>query len=379
MGNLLKIVLLAGAMWGGQPISDGQFVFSERVYAGSPVDFTKYSWFATLISEYGNGVGSRLCGGFLASPRFLITAAHCVLYQDPTDPRLITSADAVYLYFHQTIGGLRMPLPARMAVRGYVSPEYGGASGIAWYQGDLAILELESAVIGIAPVQIAFDRAWWETLTRAQPVRTVGYGLTEFSDTPSTVLLSVDMERVPNSICTSGTGMHWSPDIVYDDLCVGSSEFYINAAGKKIFEDSCRGDSGGPLFQDRPMAGLSSPGYLASNGGDFTWPPTVDAVVFGVVSRGFWPCGTGILPGIYSGLYRFDDFIASRIPRPAAESGIVWTTRDIPLANPSDGDIFNSEYIPPSQPGKTSAAAPLRADVTHAVVLGFLLAARFTS
>lgn len=64
-------------------------------------------------------------------------------------------------------------------------------------------------------------------------------------------------------------------------------------AGGQPGKDSCRGDSGGPLMYENPATRLYE--------------------VIGVVSFGPTPCGLPDIPGVYTKVFAYKDWIRSQI------------------------------------------------------------------
>jgi len=265
------------------------------IILGQQIPETRYPWYVTVLSEFSDGSGTGLCGGFLVEERHVVTAAHC-LYNSNSQP-----ATATLVYLHDSGGGLRRPNPWRYTERAFVPSEYVGAQ---YWHGDVAVLRLSSAVAGIGVAPVAWSMSSWASLVGANgAARTVGYGVTELGDISDT-LRAVDLLPMTETSCTSGPGPHWSPLLVHGDFCAGPS--YCDEV-LSMCEDTCFGDSGSPLFID---GGAGSP------------------LVLGVVSRGYSDCGRGpnggisggTYPGIYTALYRFGGFVADYVPRPAGST-----------------------------------------------------------
>ena len=183
------------------------------------------------------------------------------------------------------------------------------------------------------------------------------------------------MERVPHDECVGSGRSEW--ETVHGDLCVrGAPEDCATSAadGRLYCEDSCNGDSGSPLFQDRRMAQESSPPYAAG----YSWDETVGAVVFGVVSRGEAQCGRPRgRPAIYTALHRFERFLVSRIPAPPAPLSWPPLAETVAVRPPEEGDIFagGSARAPPGGGARRPTASGAASAGIDSTIIVFVAAA----
>lgn len=186
----------------------------QRIVGGSFVPSGQYGFTAAVLSS----TGSQFCGGSLISPKWVVTAAHCT--GSATSVR-VGSID-------RTAGGQVIRVIRRINHPGYVS---GGAN-------DIALLELESPAVGIAPVEIGAT-----TPAVNSAVRLLGWGQTTSpygGDPGSQYLKQLDTSVLTLSTCTTSPGP--------GDLCLRG----IRTA------TACKGDSGGPALLNGVLVGATS-------------------------------------------------------------------------------------------------------------------------
>jgi hypothetical protein len=208
--------------------------------------------------------GFHFCGGSLVGDRHVLTAAHCVQGERPSQLRV--AADLINL----SSGGQVFSVTAID-----VHSSYNSSTS----DNDIALLTLDRSTGSIGKVAL-MDPGSEPTLADPGTDSVVtGWGaLSENGGSPDR-LQQVTVPIVSNDECNDA----YDGGITSRMICAG----LIGVGGK----DSCQGDSGGPLVVD--------------DGGG--WAQV------GVVSFGFG-CARAQFPGVYTRVSSFESWIAQRVP-----------------------------------------------------------------
>jgi secreted trypsin-like serine protease len=264
-----SVVLLALLVSEGSATASASNPTAE-VINGNPVSgsSTRWDFIASLITDENDRVGSRLCGGSLIKPTWVLTAAHCY-----------TTNEATPRFPHYAIFGAKDTSSGGevVGVKGYY--RYAGWNYDHATENDIMLLELDHAPAGITPVNLASPA---NEPVGGDPVSVAGWGASTGDPyTYPLALQEANVELSPGGTCEN----IWGLDPL-QSLCAS----HPDGANTKI---TCYGDSGGPLLWDSP----SGP------------------VLAGITSAGPNGCITPPYTAIYTRVSSYRDWIASRISK----------------------------------------------------------------
>jgi len=203
------------------PRASGLGRVTPRVVGGDVASFGEQRWITSLQFR-----GQHVCGAALIGPSWVMTAAHCVAGMSLSTAPLTA-----------WVGGHDLRVDSQSEIsdvdRIIIHPNYNPNN----MEHDIALLKLADPITTITPVRLATAEVMATAATPGQPVKVSGWGaLSEGGGAPST-LHDVTVPVVPNRICNAPQS--YSGLVASTMLCAG-----LSGGG----QDSCHGDSGGPLW-----------------------------------------------------------------------------------------------------------------------------------
>lgn len=210
---------------GATPSDEPREPMRPYIVGGEEANIEDHPFTVRLIQPDGFG----FCGGTLAAPDKVVTAAHCVQGAAPEDQQVV-SGRTVMSSDEGTVSKV---------TNVWVHPEYGNDGS----NYDVAVLTLE-APVEQAPAELAPpDDPAYEPGTEAT---TLGWGNTSEGGEQSDHLMKVGVPITTDEYCSGAYGEEYKAAGM---VCAGLEE-----GGK----DSCQGDSGGPLVVENKLIGVVS-------------------------------------------------------------------------------------------------------------------------
>ncbi|EHU8076731.1 trypsin-like serine protease [Vibrio cholerae] len=238
---------------------------SPRIINGSDATLGEWPSIVALVTRGQNAFDGQFCGGSFLGDRYVLTAAHCVDFRDPTTIDVVIGINNLN---NEASEGVRVAVR-----RIYIHEDYVDRTLL----NDIAILELDRAVVADQITLAAADARVGTAV--GTTLKVAGWGTTSpsgRSNFPS-VLQQVEVDLIDQAVCQ--TAMREG---------ISSMENSANFCAGRNNQDSCRGDSGGPLI-------------VTSTGAQL-----------GIVSWGGPVCAQNNTYGVYTNVSYFADWITQK-------------------------------------------------------------------
>ncbi|ANW26716.1 trypsin [Vibrio coralliilyticus] len=241
---------------------------SPYIIDGSDASKSDWPYITALAKKNQSAYSGQFCGGSYIGNRYVLTAAHCVEDFSKDDFDVIVGVNNLN---NESFEGARIEVD-----RIYIHPYYSATSLV----NDIAILELTRAVTSneATPVSLAGSSTRTE-IADGTMLTVAGWGTTNpalASPTSPAQLMQVDVPLVNQNSCAN----------VYAGVSTSSFSENFCAGTTTEGQDSCRGDSGGPIV-------------IKSSG-----------VQLGIVSYGKTYCGQQGSYGVYTNISKYSDWIS---------------------------------------------------------------------
>jgi secreted trypsin-like serine protease len=248
---------------------------NSKIVGGAVAPESAYPWQVSLsvswIADPGQG---HFCGGSIYNSKWVVTAAHCVVDNQPRDIHVVAGSNKL------TANSRRLNIRRIIVHRAYNRPKE--------HDNDVALLELLRPLAfddKTKPIELLSTADENGLIDPGRQLTVTGWGATQEGGSPVRDLRFVDIPSVSRDTCNQPPS--YNRYVTDNMICAGK------ALGGK---DSCQGDSGGPLITNN----TSGPVRLA-----------------GIVSWGDG-CARFAKYGVYTRVARYNQWIATCTSNPGA-------------------------------------------------------------
>ncbi|XP_060525633.1 serine protease easter-like isoform X2 [Cylas formicarius] len=264
----------------------------DKIYGGSKAKLDDFPWMALIEYQRPDGQSDFNCGGALINRKYVLTAAHCLKGKDlPKDWKVISvrlgeyDTDTDIDCIPSLLGEQCAPPAIDVPVQEWVAHEQYNPFDLNQYH-DIGLLRLAREITVtdyVRPICLPRSEQLLQRSYARKNLMVAGWGKTQ-NMSESNVKLKLEVPVNTSEEC----------DRTYRQAGVSLIKGQLCAGGKKG-EDSCRGDSGGPLMS------------LDSENGEINWYSV------GIVSFGPTPCGMANWPAVYTRVSTYVDWIVRNL------------------------------------------------------------------
>ncbi|XP_058065562.1 CLIP domain-containing serine protease B14-like [Anopheles bellator] len=272
-----------------EPNCGPMVAFGTRVYGGDDTEIAEFPWLALLRFRARNGKLFISCAGSLISRRFVLSAAHCFTEAKKKFQVLDSVRLGEWNFKNhrgrsdcKSVADRRVCRKDYQVVRVTLYPEY--SVNVAAHLHDIALIELVGEVElneFVAPICLPQSLVEVEAPSEYMAA---GWGATSTeSDSMTHVLQKIQLNQFDKERCRKAYPVPDDNGIGEGHICAGGIEG----------QDTCHGDSGGPL-----MESVDGVWYLA-----------------GITSFGWPTCGKQGVPGVYTNVSHYLDWLGYEVFR----------------------------------------------------------------
>lgn len=248
---------------------------SSKIVGGAPAPEAAYPWQVSLsvswIADPGRG---HFCGGSIYNSKWIVTAAHCVIDNEPQDIHVVAGTNKL------VATSTRLNVRRIIVHRNYDRPKE--------HDNDVALLELLTPLTfddKTKPIELLSPVDEHLLADSGRELTVTGWGATQEGGSPVRDLRFTVVPSVSREICNQPPS--YNHHVTENMICAGKS-----LGGT----DSCQGDSGGPLVSDKSLGPVR---------------------LVGIVSWGEG-CAHFAKYGVYTRVARYNKWIATCTQNPGA-------------------------------------------------------------
>lgn len=281
---VVNIFLILMGVFSFSSLSLAESKITSRVINGKPALINDFPWMVYLFINDKDGGGGRECGGTLIDKEWVLTAAHCFLNSDEDKIDSSLGGYVSVLLNSNTLMSVDNGAKIIQSSSVIIHPNFDPFT----LDFDIALLKLSQPVVEQPIALLLTDSLSLPTVN--SKVTILGWGATKVSASNkaigfSNTLLKADQLIVSSKFCENaykGSGL-----ITNNMICA-------NGITLTDTTDTCIGDSGGPLVIKQNDHFIQV-GVTSFGGSDVI-------------------CGEPRIPGVYTRLSTFIDYITQHIP-----------------------------------------------------------------